>query len=81
MKDIRYRDWMKYDSKISQAVFHIISAENILAELDEFSLENEQCYPEIEELYNKLAFLRSEILEYVDKNPNILGVNNNNFNK
>lgn len=81
IKDIRYRDWLKYDSKISQAVLHIINAENILAQLDEFSMDHEQCYPEIEELYNKVAFLRSEILDYVDKNPDILDVNNNNFNK
>ena len=81
MKDIRYRDWLKYDSKISQAVLYIINAENILSELDEFSMDNDQCYPEIETLYNKIASLRAEILEYVYKNPDILGVNNNNFNK
>lgn len=81
MKDIRYREWLKYDSKISQAVLHIISAEDLLAELDEFSMDNDQCYPEIETLYNKLAFFRAEILKYVDKNPDILDVSNNNFNK
>lgn len=80
-QDIRYRDWLKYDSKISQAVLYLLNAENILAELDEFSMDNDQCYPEIETIYNKVASLRAEILEYVDKNPDILGVNNNNFNK
>lgn len=81
MEDIRYRDWLKYDSKISQAVLYILNAENILSELDEFSMENDQCYPEIETIYNKIASLRAELLEYVDKNPDILGINNNNFNK
>lgn len=81
IKDIRYRDWLKYDSKISQAVLYLLNAENILAELDEFSMDNDQCYPEIETIYNKVASLRAEILEYVDNNPDILGVNNNNFNK
>lgn len=28
MKDIRYREWMKYNSKISTAVLNIINAEN-----------------------------------------------------
>ena len=40
--------------------------ENILAELDDFSLENNQCYPEIEEFYNQLAALRAELTKYVD---------------
>lgn len=75
MKDIRYREWLKYDTKISQALIHIISAENILGELDDYSLENRQCYPEIEELYNRLAALKSDLTKYVDENPDILNIN------
>ena len=74
MKDIRYREWIKQNTKISHALLSIMNAENILAELDDFSLENNQCYPEIEEFYNQLAALRSELTKYVDDNPDILNI-------
>jgi len=75
MEDIRYREWLKYDTKISQVLMHIISAENILGELDDYSLENGQCYPEIEELYNQLAAVRADLTKYVDENLDILKIN------
>lgn len=81
MKDIRYREWLKYNTKVSQALLHIINAENILWELDDFSLENDQCYPEIEDFYNQLAALRADITKYVDENPDILNVNIGGLNK
>lgn len=81
MKDIRYREWLKYDTKISRALLYIISAENILGELDDYSLENNQCYPEIEELYNQLASIRSDLTKYVDENPDILSISCDNLKK
>lgn len=74
MKDIRYRECLKYDTKISRALLYIISAENILGELDDYSVENNQCYPEIEELYNQLALIRSDLTKYVDENQDILSI-------
>ena len=81
MKDIRYREWLKYDTKISRALLYIISAENILGELDDYSLENNQCYPEIEELYNRLASIRSDLTKYVDENKDILSIRYDNLKK
>ena len=80
-KDIRYREWLKYDTKVSQALLHIINAENLLGELDDFSVENGQCYSEFEEFYNIIASLRADLLKYVDENPDILNISNNSFNK
>lgn len=34
--DIRYMEWLKYYTKISQALLYIINAENLLGELDDF---------------------------------------------
>lgn len=81
MNDIRYREWLKYDTKVSQALMYIISAENVLGELDDFSLENDQCYSEIETLYNRLAAVRADLTRYVDENPDILNIGCNNLNK
>ena len=81
MKDIRYREWLKYDTKISRALLYIISAENILGELDDYSVENNQCYPEIEELYNQLASIRSDLTKYVDENKDILSIRYDNLKK
>lgn len=80
MKDIRYREWLDYDTKISRALLHIINAENILGELDDFSLENDQRYPEIEDFYNQIAALRSEITKYVDENTDVLNIGDDILN-
>ncbi len=80
MKDVRFREWLKLDSKISQALLYIINAENILGELDDFSLENDQCYPEFEDFCNEIAAVRAEITRYVDENPEILEISSNNLN-
>ena len=76
VKDIRDREWLKYNTKISQVLLHIINAENILSELDDFSLENDQCYPEIEDFYNELANLRFRMTKYVDENSDVLKISN-----
>ena len=76
VKDIRDREWLKCNTKISQALLHIINAENILNELDDFSLDNDQCYPDIEDFYNELANLRFRITKYVDENQDILNISN-----
>ena len=80
MNDIRYREWLKYDTKVSKALMYIISAENILGELDDFSLENDQCYPEIETLYNSLAAVRADLTRYVDEILDILNIEYNKLN-
>jgi len=79
MKDIRNREWLHYNTKISKTLMYIINAENLLGELDDYSLENNQCYPEIEDFYNQLAALRADLIKYVDENQDILNVSDENL--
>ena len=70
--DIREREWLKSNSKVSKALNYIIEAENILLELDDYQMENNQLYPEIEDMMLQLGSLRRDFTNFVDNNLEIL---------
>lgn len=72
MKDIRFRSWMEEDTRISKALKLIIEAEDILMDFDDYQLWKDSKYCDFEEFHNQLAYLRSNLLEYVDKTPDVL---------
>ena len=72
--DIRYRDWLELDSDLSKAVQFIINAENHLSEIDIIGVKNEfksEFAIPMETFYNRLAFLRLELTDYIDNNSEI----------
>ena len=76
LKDIRLREWQKLNTYASKLLNILIEAENILGTFDDYQLSNGQCYPEFETWYNQLAILRAEFTNFVDKNPEILELDN-----
>ena len=70
--DIRDREWSKLDSKVSRVLKLLVEAEDIMIELDEHQMDNEQNYPEIEDMMLQLGELRSNFTDFVDNNLELL---------
>lgn len=70
--DIREREWLKLNSKASQLLKLLIEAENIMIDLDTYQMENNQCYPEIEDMMLQLGVIREKYSKFVDDNPEVL---------
>ena len=79
MTDIRPRDWMNLDTRVSkvlrlliEALRLLIEAEDILMDLDDYQMGNGQYYTDFEELYNQLADIREHFADYIDKHLELL---------
>lgn len=72
MEDIRKRDWLKLNTKAAKLLNLLIEAENILIDLDEYQIENDQCYPEIEDMMLQLGVIREHYTEFVDNHKEVL---------
>ena len=72
LKDIRYRNWMQLDTKVSRALKLLIELEDIFYEIDKFSLDNDQCYPEFEDFMLQIGELTKEFTNCVDKDHSSL---------
>ncbi len=72
MKDIRYRDWIDLDTRVSKVLKLLIEAEDIMHELDDYQLFNGQKYPEIEDLTNQLSCLSEDYTKYIDKHKELI---------
>ena len=70
--DIREREWLKVDSKASKLLKLLMEAEDIMITLDEYLMENNQCYPEIEDIMLQLGLLRDKYSKFVDNNLELL---------
>ena len=73
-QDIRRREWMNIDSKVSILLNYLIEAENILLELDEYQMEIGQKYPELEDMMLQMGELRNQYTEFVDRNLELLKI-------
>ena len=72
--DIRRREWMNIDSKVSILLNYLIEAENILLELDEYQMGIGQKYPELEDMMLQMGELRNQYTEFVDRNLELLKI-------
>ena len=83
LKDIRLRDWQKLDTRVSKILNLLIEAEDILGEIDDYQMDNDQCYPDIEDIYNQVANIRGEYTIYIDNNLELLEIDEsiNEFQK
>ena len=72
MTDIRPRDWMNLDTRVSKVLKLLIEAEDILMDLDDYQMGNGQYYTDFEELYNQLADVREHFANYIDKHLELL---------
>ena len=72
LKDIRFREWINYNTDISKALKLLIELEDIFYDIDKISLDNDQCYPEFEDFMLQIGEIRKEYTRYVDDNKFIL---------
>ena len=72
LKDIRERDWLVLNTPAAKALKHILEAEDILISLDDYQMENNQAYKEIEDMMLSIGDLRSKYTKYIDSHEELL---------
>lgn len=72
MTDIRPRDWMNLDTRVSKTLKLLIEAEDNLMDLFDYQNDNDGCYPSFEDFYNQVADIRSRFADYVDEHKELL---------
>ena len=70
--DSRERDWLKLNTPAAKALKHILEAEDILISLDDYQMENNQSYPELEDMMLKIGDLRNTYTKYIDNHEELL---------
>ena len=74
LSDIREREWISHDCDAAKLLKLLIEAENLFMGLDEYQMEHDQCYPDIEDMMLLMGDLRAKFIEFVEKNPEVLNV-------
>ena len=74
MPDIRERNWRNIECDASRLLSLLIEAENLLLQFDEYQMENDQCYPEFEDLMLQVGEIRAKYTDFVDKNLQVLEI-------
>lgn len=72
--DIRERDWRNIDAPAAKIMNLLVETEDILMELDEIQMNNNQCFPQIEDFMLQIGEIRSKYSDFVDNNSDILDV-------
>lgn len=76
MPDIRERNWRNIDCDASKLLNLLIAAEDLLVKFDEYQMENDQCYPEFEDLMLEIGDVRAKYTTFIDNNLEILEIKN-----
>ena len=74
LPDVRDKEWRKTDAPAARVMNLLVEAEDILIELDSIQMENNQCYPEIENFMLQLGEFRSKYSDFVDQNIDVLEI-------
>lgn len=74
MKDIRNKDWIKKECNASIILKRLIELEDLFIDFDEYQMDNNQCYPEIEDLMLLIGDIRKKYTDFVDKNKEVLEI-------
>lgn len=72
LKDIRLRDWLVLNTPAAKALKYILEAEDILISLDDYQMENNQTYHEIEDMMLSIGDLRKRYTKYIDNHEELL---------
>lgn len=72
IQDIRERDWLKLNTPAAKALKYILEAEDILISLDDYQMENNQAYHEIEDMMLSIGDLRKRYTKYIDNHEELL---------
>ena len=74
LPDIRNRTWMSGESHASKILKLALELENLLMELDEYQMDNDQCYPDIEDMMLEFGEFRKKYTNFVDTNLEVLDI-------
>ena len=74
--DVREREWRNNQSPAAKVMNLLVEAEDILVELDSIQMENNQCYPELEDFMLQISELRNKYSNFVDQNMDVLEIKN-----
>ena len=72
MTDIRPRDWMSLDTRVSKLLRLLIEVEDELTDLFDYQNDNNGCYPSFENFYNQVGDIRSRFADYIDNHKELL---------
>lgn len=72
--DIRNRNWMNGESHAAKILKLSIELENLLMDLDEYQMDNDQCYPDIEDMMLEFGEFRKKYTNFVDNNLEVLDI-------
>ena len=75
MSDIRERDWKNINCNAAKILNLLIETENLFIDLDEYQMENDQCYPEIEDIMLLIGDIRERYTNFVDNHLEVLEIN------
>ena len=74
MKDMRYKEWIDRNSDASTILKLLIELEDMFIDFDEYQMENNQCYPEIEDLMLLIGAVREKYTNFVNNNLEVLDI-------
>lgn len=72
IQDIRERDQLKLNTPAAKVLKYILEAEDILISLDDYQMENNQAYHEIEDMMLSIGNLRNRYTKYIDSHKELL---------
>lgn len=72
LPDIRLRKWLILDTPAANVLKHIIEAEDILISLDDYQIDNNQAYSDIEDMMLNIGKLRKQYTNYIDAHEELL---------
>ena len=75
--DIRERKWRNTKTPDAKVMNLLVEVEDILVELDSIQMENNQCYPELEDFMLQVSDLRNKYSKFVDQNMDVLKIKYN----
>ena len=74
LKDIRFREWINYNTDISKALKLLIELEDIFYDIDKISLDNDQCYPEFEDFMLHVDNIRYKFVKKVESDKSLFDI-------
>ena len=74
LKDIRFRDWINYNTDISKALKILIELEDIFSNIDDFYIRNGYRYNEFEDFMLHVDNIRYKFVKKVESDKSLFDI-------
>ena len=74
LKDIRFRDWINYNTDISKALKLLIELEDIFSDINDFYVENGERYNEFEDFMLHVDNIRYKFVKKVESDESLFDI-------